>query len=415
MPPFRRAKADVNMNYESGFAKTISEATPYAADDARPKSGRLWMVIAAIIAVAVLAAAYFMFTRDDAPAGAKTAASGKAAGKDEKQAPRVTVVTPGRQPVENIVTATGTLAARRDMPVGAVGEGGLVQRVLVDPGQWVQAGQVLATVDRQVQAQQSNQLAAQINVAQADARLAQAELDRALALVKRGFISKADIDRKTATRDAAYARVRVAQAQFSENRARIGRLDIRAPASGRVLTRSVEPGQVVGAGGAPLFRIAKDGEMELHAQMAEADLAKMAVGYRATVTPVGSAQAFSGQIWQLSPVIDPQSRQGMVRIALGSSPALRPGGFASASISSGSIDAPLLPESAVLSDAKGNYVFLANGANKVERRDVRVGSVTDGGVSIIEGLAGTEQVILSAGGFLNPGESIIPDRTKPAR
>jgi HlyD family secretion protein len=308
------------------------------------------------------------------------------------------------------------LAARRDMPIGAVGEGGLVTRVLVEPGQWVGAGQVLAIVDRQVQAQQSNQLAAQINVAQADARLAQAELQRALSLVKRGFISKADIDRKTATRDAANARVRVAQAQLSENRARTARLDIRAPAAGRILTRSVEPGQVVGAGGgAPLFRIAMGGEMELHAQMAEADLARMSVGMRASVTPVGSAEAFSGNIWQLSPVIDPQSRQGMVRIALGSSAALRPGGFAAVNISSGSFDAPLLPESAVLSDAKGNYVFVVGAGNKVERRDVKVGSVMDAGVSIVQGLAGTEQVVMSAGGFLNPGEVIIPDRAKPAR
>lgn len=407
MPPTWRVKADVVMNYETGFAKTVGQTVPYVEESAQPKSGRLWIVLAAIIALAVLAAAYFMYSRESAQpvAGAKAGASG--AGKDDKQAPRVSVVVPGRQPVENIVTATGTLAARRDMPVGAVGEGGLVTRVLVEPGQWVGAGQVLAVVDRQVQAQQSAQLAAQINVAQADARLAQAELERALGLVKRGFISKADIDRKTATRDAANARVRVAQAQLSENRARIGRLDIRAPAAGRVLTRAVEPGQVVG-GGTPLFRIAKDGEMELHAQMAEADLARMAVGYRATVTPVGSAQSFGGNIWQLSPVIDPQSRQGMVRIALGSSAALRPGGFASASISSGSVDAPLLPESAVLSDPKGNYVFVVGAGKKVERREVKVGSVNDNGVSIIEGLAGTEQVVLSAGGFLNAGEAVIP-------
>ncbi len=416
MPPIWRMKADVVMNYETGFAKSAEQAVPYVEESAQPKSGRIWMAVAAVIAIAALVAAYFMFSGDNAQpvAGAKTAASGKAAGKDDKQAPRVTVVVPGRQPVENIVTATGTLAARRDMPVGVVGEGGLVTRVLVEPGQWVGAGQVLATVDRQVQAQQSAQLAAQIGVAQADARLAQAELDRALGLVKRGFISKADIDRKTATRDAANARVRVAQAQLSENRARIGRLDIRSPAAGRVLTRSVEPGQVVG-GGTPLFRIAKDGEMELHAQMAEADLARMAVGYRATVTPVGSPQTFAGNIWQLSPVIDPQSRQGMVRIALGSSAALRPGGFASASVSSGSVEAPLLPESAVLSDPKGNYVFVVGAGSKVERRDVKVGSVNDKGVSIIEGLAGTEQVVLSAGGFLNAGEAIIPTLAKQTR
>ncbi len=402
------------MNYESGFARNTENAEIYV-DGETPRRNRTWLIAGAIFALVVLGLAYYFFNSNTEPVVGTKPATGAPAADGDKQAPRVTVVIPGRKPVTNIVTATGTLAALRDMPVGAVGEGGLVQRVLVEPGDWVGAGQVLAVVDRQVQREQSNQLGAQISVAQADARLAQAELDRALALVKRGFISKADIDRKTATRDAANARVRVAQAQFAENRARIGRLDIRAPAAGRVLTRAVEAGQVVGGGGTPLFRIAKDGQMELMASMAEADLAKMSVGLGASVTPVGSATAFNGSIRQLSPVIDPESRQGMVRIALGSSAALRPGGFAAARISSGSIEAPLLPESAVLSDPKGNYVFVVGPDNKVVRRDVRVGSVTDDGVSIIEGLAGTERVILSAGGFLNPGEAVIPERVKPAR
>src|SRR3546814_17996813 len=92
------------------------------------------------------------------------------------------------------------------MPIGVVGEGGRVMRALVEPGDWVRAGQALATIERSVQTQQTRSLAAQVEVARADARLAEAELDRAQALVGRGFISKADIDRKTATRDAARAR-----------------------------------------------------------------------------------------------------------------------------------------------------------------------------------------------------------------
>lgn len=402
------------MNYESGFARNTENAEIYLDGEA-PRRNRTWLIAAAILALVVLGLAYYFFNSAAEPVGGTKTASGAPAADGDKQVPRVTVVIPGRKPVTNIITATGTLAALRDMPVGAVGEGGLVQRVLVEPGDWVAAGQVLAVVDRQVQREQSNQLGAQISVAQADARLAQAELNRAQALVARGFISKADIDRKTATRDAANARVRVAQAQFAENRARIGRLDIRAPAAGRVLTRAVEAGQVVGGGGTPLFRIAKDGQMELMASMAEADLAKMSVGLSASVTPVGSTNVFNGSIRQLAPVIDPESRQGMVRIALGSSAALRPGGFAAARISSGSIEVPLLPESAVLSDPKGNYVFIVSPDNKVVRRDVRVGSVNDDGVSIIEGLAGTEKVVLSAGGFLSPGEAVVPDRAKPAR
>src|SRR3546814_2903743 len=71
------------------------------------------------------------------------------------------------------------------MPIGVVGEGGRVMRVLVEPGDWVRAGQALATIERSVQTQQTRSLAAQVEVARADARLAEAELDRAQALVGR--------------------------------------------------------------------------------------------------------------------------------------------------------------------------------------------------------------------------------------
>ena len=124
--------------------------------------------------------------------------------------------------------------------------------------------------------------AAQIDVSRADARLAQQELDRAQALVARGFVSKADVERRTATRDAANARVRVAQANLGASRARIGRLDIRAPTAGLVLSRSVEAGQVVGAGSGALFRIAAGGEMEVLARLPQTDLAQLGVGVPAT-------------------------------------------------------------------------------------------------------------------------------------
>ena len=395
------------MNYESTISRQSTDLD-YVEDQATPNptSRRRLMIIAAIVAVIVIAAAaYFFKPADEAAAGA--------AGKDDKQAARVTVVVPGRVQVANIVSATGTLAARRDMPVGVAGEGGLVTRVWVQPGDWVRQGQVLVSIDRAVQDQQANQLVAQVTVAQADARLAQAELDRASALLSRGFISKADIDRRTATRDSARARVAVAVAQLNEGRNRNGRLDVRAPASGLILARTVEPGQIVSAGSPALFRLAGGGEMELKAEMSEADLARMRVGLGASVTPVGTASQFNGQIWQVAPIIDPQSRQGIARIALSYNAALRPGGFATAQISAGQVDAPMLPESAVLSDDKGNYVFVIDAKNKVERRQVKTGSVSDSGIPVIEGLSGNEQVVLSAGAFLNPGETVVAQRAKP--
>lgn len=388
------------MNYEPGTIDNGGRIA-FSGDHVPARGRRLWIIALVVVAV-VIGLVYFL-------AGGSADKKAEAGGtRAAAQVPSVTVQSPGRQQVDRIISATGSIAARIDMPVGVAGEGGLVTRVLVQPGQWVRAGEVLATVDRSVQLQTGASLAAQINVARSDARLAQAELDRAAALVARGFISKADLDRRTATRDAANARVSVAQAQLAEANARTGRLNIRAPAAGLVLTRNVEPGQIVSAGSGTLFRLARGGELELRAALSDSDMSAVSVGASAQVTPVGSPRSFAGRIWQVSPVIDPQTRQGIAKIALGYNASLRPGGFASASISSGISQVPLLPQSAVQSDARGNYVYIVTANNEVVRRAIKVGQVSDAGVAISEGLTGSERVVVSAGAFLNPGQKVAP-------
>lgn len=390
------------MNYES----TIPSEDVAIVDDTEVRAtNRRRLIIAAVVVVALLLAYigynYFM-------------GAGAVEDDSASQAPTVTVMAPGKQQVIRTINATGTLAARREIAVSVVGEGGRVTNVYVDAGDWVKQGQIMASVDRSVQSQQAAGLEASVGVARADLNLAQSNLDRAMQLVDRGFISKADIDRLTATRDAAAARVRVAQAQFNESRARNNRLSIVAPKAGFVLERNVEPGQTVTQGSGTLFLLAQDGEMELQAQLGEADLANVSVGTITQVTPVGADKTLTGQIWQISPIIDPQTRQGIARIALGYDSALRPGGFANARIQSGTSEAAVLPESAVLNDSKGSFVYIIGPDNKAIRRDVVIGSVSSAGLSITSGLTGSEKVVLRAGGFLNPGETVRPEVQKKA-
>ncbi|GGE00050.1 hemolysin D [Polymorphobacter glacialis] len=321
--------------------------------------------------------------------------------------PQVTVIVPGTTAVLDTITAPGSIAARRDAAVGIQGDGGRVTAVFVDPGQMVAAGQVLARIDNSVQVQQSRQLAATIRSNEADAQLAQQNLDRAQALVSRGFVSKADVDSRIATRDGARARVEVAKAQLAEANARLARLDVRAPAAGLILSRTVEVGQVVSPGTA-LFRLAEGGVLEMRAQVAEQDIARLKVGMAAGVTPVGSNIEYRGRVWLLDPVIDVASRQGIARIALAYSPGLRVGAFAKASIASGEATRPVLPQSAVQVDEKGSYVLVVGAGNRVERRSITVGTVSDQGVAIASGLDGTEKIVASAGAFLRPGEKIAP-------
>ena len=309
-----------------------------------------------------------------------------------------------------MITACGPLGAKRDQPIGIAGQGGRVVRVLVDAGSWVKAGQVLAVVDRSVQAQQAAQLAASVDAARANAALAQNNYERAISLQGRGFVSKAEIDSKRATRDAANAQVRVAQAQLNASRAELGRLNVVAPAGGLILARNVEVGQIVSPGSPALFRLAEGGQMEMQAQLSQQDLALIHIGMPASVTPVGADRAFSGSVWQVSPAIDPKTRLGAVRIAVPYDPLIRPGGFAEAHIGAGGTTAPLLPQSAVLSDEGGNYVYIVNAKNEIERRNIKIGSVDEAGVTISEGLSGNESVVVSAGPFLNPGQKVHPRR-----
>lgn len=368
-------------------------------------SRRRWVIVGglALVAIIILAAALVMGRNAATTAkNEKTAAAG--------QVPGVTVVVPGQSQVARTITASGPLSAKRDQPVGIAGSGGRVVRVLVDAGSWVRAGQVLAVIDRSVQAQQAAQLAAQVEAAKAQAALAQSDYDRAIALQGRGFISKAEIDAKKASRDAAYAQVRVAQAQLGATRAQIGQLSVVAPTAGLILARNVELGQIVSPGTGALFRLAEGGQMEMRAQLSQQDLAQVHVGMPAKVTPVGAQSSIAGTVWQVAPVIDPQSRLGDVRIAIPYTPVVKPGGFAEADITAGTTTAPLLPQSAVLSDDRGNYVYIVNAKNQVERRDIKIGTVDESGVTIAQGLSGNESVVLSAGPFLSPGQKINPRR-----
>lgn len=392
----KRSGGDV-MNMHTPIS-TGSGVAPYEVADAPPPRRWLRTVLIALVLVAGLVGAWALFGR------AKPAADVSVA----PPLPQVTVVVPGRVMVADQIRVSGSIAARRDMPVGVQGEGGMVTQVLVDAGQFVKRGQVLARIDRNVQVQQVAAMSAGIGSAKADAALAQSELDRAKRLVDKGFISKADIDRKTATRDAANAKVRVAQAQLGEMSARLGRLDIRSPSDGLVLMRSVEAGQVVGAGGTALFRVAEGGVLEMRAQVAEQDLARMSTGLPAEVRPVGSATSYRGRIWLIDPVIDSISRLGTARIALAYSPGLRVGAFANANIAAGEATQPVLPQSAVMVDEKSSYVYVVGPGGKIVRRDVKVGAVHTGGMSITAGLNGTEPVVMSAGAFLSPGDVVKP-------
>ena len=373
-------------------------------DRIRNNPGR-W-IIGAVVA-AVLVAALFWARHAMAPKPPTTAMLA------QSQLPLVSVMAPGVKAVTTTVSFTGTIHARYDMPISPEGESGRLTAVLVEAGDRVKRGQVLARINESVLRPQLNRLAASLQEAKAQAALSAAEYRRAQGVEASGALSAEEIARRHAASVTDDARVNVAAAQLEEAEARLAKAEIRAPSDGIVLTRNAEVGQTASPGGEPLFRLARDGEMEMRGQVAERDLVALSVDQGALVYLTGIAKPFEGRVRLLGAIIDPQSRLGDIRVALKSDPSLRPGAFARGEVIVGKAERPVLPQTAVLSDADGTYVLLVTPDNKTERRPVRVGNTSPEGLVISEGLAGNERVVTTAGAFLRPGEQVKVVEAKP--
>jgi|SRR5665213_3343563 len=371
--------------------------TPQIVPSVAPSSGgRKWVWIIAIVAIAIVAAVVVHHMRAASPANKTTADA----------LPVVTVTTPGSSAVTARVSFTGALAARYDMPIGTDTDPGRIKAIYVEAGDRVKQGQIMAQLDGSVLLPQVNRLAASVEESKAEAALSAAQYRRALGVQAAGALSAEEIEKRRATSLTDDAKVKVAVAQLAEFQARLDRTAIRAPADGIVLTRTAEAGQIANPGGPPLFRLARNGEIEMRGQIAEQDMARLKVGQSAAVYITNVAQPFAGQVRLLGAVIDPATRLGEIRIALGSDPALRPGAFARGEVIIDQEEHPVLPQTAVLADSKGAYVYIINSKNEVERRTVNVVDTNLTGVVVGSGLTGSERIVTTAAGFLREGERV---------
>ncbi|HXR90443.1 MAG TPA: efflux RND transporter periplasmic adaptor subunit, partial [Steroidobacteraceae bacterium] len=248
--------------------------------------------------------------------------------------------------------------------------------------------------------------AASLEQARAQAALSAAEYRRAKGVEQAGALSAEDIEKRRAAAVTDDASVKVAAAMLAEAQARLARTRVVAPTDGLVLTRKAEVGQTASPGGDALFRLASGGEIEMRGQVAEQDLPALKVGQPASVYLTGLTTPFEGRVRLLGAVIDPQTRLGDIRVSLKPDPALRPGAFARGSVTTAQVQRPILPQTAVLSDDEGTYVYVVSGESKVRRRGVHIGGTTPSGVIISSGLSGSERIVATAGAFLRDGESV---------
>jgi RND family efflux transporter MFP subunit len=342
-----------------------------------------------------------------AMAAALMGCSGKAA-PAPVDLPLVTVVVPGRSEVTNTIAFTGTINARDETAIGVEGEGARIATVLVEAGDRVRRGQLLARLDNSVAQPQLRSIEAALEEAKASAELAAAEARRAQNVAASGALSAQEIERRRSAAVSAEAKVRVAAAQLAESRARLARNEIRAPTDGIILTRDAEVGQLATAASGALFRLGRGGAIEMRGVVAEQDLPALAPGQSAAVRITGVERAFEGKLRLIGAIIDPQTRLGTVRIDLPSDPLLRPGAFARAEVFVSRDQRPVLPQTALLADERGNYVLVVGAGEKVERRDVRTAGTRNDGVVVASGLTGSERVVTTAGAFLREGEQVRP-------
>jgi HlyD family secretion protein len=334
---------------------------------------------------------------------------------DRNAIPTVSVTEVGVSTVPTTVSIIGTIAARYDMPIGVEGDGGRVAAIYVEAGDHVKSGQVLARLNVSVLEPQVANLEAALEQARAEAELADAEYRRAQAVGASGALSAEETQRRKSAGVTAAAKVKVAAAQLAEAQARLARAAVRAPADGIILTRNVEVGQTATAGGEALFRLSQGGEVELRGQVAEQDLPLLKVGQAVSVRLTGTTRVYEGRVRLLGAVIDPQTRLGQARVTLTPDPNLRPGAFARAEVTVSNADRAVLPQTAVLTDDKGTYVLIVNAQHKIERRTVHVSGIVQNGVTIADGIGGTDQVVATAGAFLQEGELVNPVLKEPAR
>jgi HlyD family secretion protein len=325
-----------------------------------------------------------------------------------EQARTVSVIQVEPREITGGLAASGALVPREDVAIFPQLSGYRVASVLVDAGSWVKAGQPLVQLDDvllRAQLNQQNALAAQ-QVALADQ--ADEQANRVKGLDNEGLLSKEQIDQRRFAATAARAQATAQIAAAQDVKTREGLMVVRAPFSGLIIERDVRFGDLTGST-TPLFRLARDGLVELAADVSEDALDKIHPGDKAMVTLADGSQV-QGTVRLVSPAIDPSTKLGKVRIALPIQPNVRSGGFATAAFLGFTRSASAVPETAIRYDAEGASVLVVGGDSRVQRVPVTTGQRGGGFVELLTGPPSGARVVEKAAAMLVPGDFV---RTTP--
>ena len=358
----------------------------------------------------------------------------------DSSAPAVTVVPAVERDLVLQAAITGTLVPKDEVLVSPELDGNLVTDVLVEEGDRVAQGQVMARLahdmlDTQI-AQQAAAVAKSeaavvqaqnsITQAQADQTQSRLALDRARSLVTSGSTTAAALETATASAQASVGRLGFAQsglvaAQADLDHARavanelalkLTKTAIRAPVDGIVSRRMARVG-IRASASQELFRLIGHGTIELEGDVVETRIPEMKAGEPALVS-LGDGAPVQGRVRVVYPEVDKLTRLGKVRITLGDDPRLHIGAFARGTVDVKRERILAVPVAAVLYGDAGPSVLVVKADNTVESRPIATGLVDRDWVAVESGLAPDEGIVARAGSFLQAGDTITPVPPNPA-
>ncbi|WP_026072560.1 efflux RND transporter periplasmic adaptor subunit [Nodosilinea nodulosa] len=357
----------------------------------------------------------------------------------------VTVAAATSAAVADTLAVSGTVQAVDLLSIAPQASGLQIRQILVREGNAVSAGQAIATLDdatlqadlRQAQAQlsvsqaQVSQQQASLAQAQASLTEAQANLARIQSLADRGAVSQQELTRQrteavNAQEAVALARAEVASAEAGvrSQQAAIDRLQtqlsqttVRAPVAGVIAERQATIGDV-SSPGTPIVTLIQNNQLELAAEVPQAQLDQVAIGAPVAITSTSDSRIqLQGTVGSVDPVVDATTRVATVKIALPASDLLKPGMFLRGDITTSSRQGLTIPAAALQPQPDGTtQVFVLTDGNQVAARSVELGNRlaasgnAEARVEVRQGLQSGEQVVTSGVGFLQDGDvvTVVP-------
>ena len=366
------------------------------------------LLLFALAGLLIAAAAYWLMRPKAAPQTPPAANPAGAQTNVVRPALTVTGTQAQTQALPIKLTANGNIAAWQEASVGAEIGGLRLAEVLVNVGDTVQRGQVLARFATDAVQADLAQARALVAEASASAQEATANADRVRALLNTGVFSGQQSSQYLTAEQTAKARVESAKAVMAAQLLRLKNTEVRASDSGIISARLATVGAVVGAG-SELFKLIRQGRLEWRAEVGANDLYRLPVGAAVSVA-AASGSLVTGRVRTVAPTVDPQTRSGLVYVDLPSGPSrqagLKAGMFASGEFELGSSPALTVPQQAVVVRDGFSYVFRLNADQRVSQLKVQTGRRVGERVELLDGVGAESSLVASGAGFLNDGDLV---------